>query len=404
MKALLSLAGQFRFNSAMKTADRLEQIQPFRVMEVLDRAAAHEAAGHDVVHLEVGEPDFATCEDITAAGVRALEGGHTKYTSALGIAPLREAVSAYYERQGLKVDPARVVITAGASGGLMLLAAALLNPGDRLLVTDPGYPCNEVFAAAVGGRAVKVPVSANQRFQPSWQDLEAAWNDSVAGALLASPANPTGTMLSREALVEIASGCSRRGFLIMDEIYQGLTFGEVPYQSVLEVSDEAIVLQSFSKYFGMTGWRLGWVVLPDALLEGVTKLAQNLFISPPTVAQHAALAAFGDRAMQEHEARRAEFGRRRERLLAGLQDIGLDVPVASDGAFYLYVDVSATGLSSADFCRRVLDEHYVAVTPGADFGSHLSDRFVRMSYTTDMASIERALERLARAVAAFQAA
>ncbi len=387
----------------MKTSDRLEHIQPFRVMQVLDRAAAHEARGHRVVRLEVGEPDFNTCEPISAAGIEALRRGQTKYTSALGIAPLREAIAHQYEQRGVRIHPERVVVTAGASGGLLLLAAALLNPGDELLITDPGYPCNEVFAAAVGARARSVPVSPVNRFQPSGRDIAAAWGPAVRGALLASPANPTGTMVPANTLGEIAGVIdSRQGFLIMDEIYQGLTYAPVDYTTVLEIAPQAIVLQSFSKYFGMTGWRLGWVVVPEALIDGITRLAQNLFISPPTVAQHAAVAAFTPAAMAEHEARRAQFAQRRQRLLQGLEAHGLRVPVAPDGAFYLYVDVSSSGLDSETFCLRLLDEFHVSCAPGCDFGSNDAERYVRFSYTTDLESIELGIERIGRALERFR--
>ena len=388
----------------MRMADRLAAIQPFRVMEVLDRAAAHEAAGRRVVHLEVGEPDFSTCEPVTSAGLDALSRGDTKYTSALGIAPLREAIAGYYEQRGVAVDPARVVVTAGASGGLLLLSSALLNPGEKVLVTDPGYPCNEVFAAAVGADALAVKVHAENRFQPTWQDLNEAWDATVQGALLASPANPTGTVVPLEALEEIARGVrGKDGFLIMDEIYQGVVFTPTDYDTVLEVDPEAIVLQSFSKYFGMTGWRLGWVVVPDSMISGITRLAQNLFISPPTVAQHAAVAAFSPAAMAEHEARRVKFAQRHQRLLVGLRTLGVDVPVSGDGAFYIYADISSSGLDSMTFCLRLLDEYQVACAPGCDFGAHDAERYVRFSYTVDLEDIELGLERIGQALEKFRA-
>jgi aspartate/methionine/tyrosine aminotransferase len=356
-----------------------------------------------VVRLEVGEPDFNTCDPISAAGIEALRRGQTKYTSALGIAPLREAIADYYGQRDVRIDPNRVVITAGASGGLLLLAAALLNPGDEVLVTDPGYPCNEVFAAAVGASARAVPVGPRSRFQPSARDIELAWGDAVRGALLASPANPTGTMIPADALAAIAGVIDeRQGFLIIDEIYQGLTYTPVDYGTVLEVAPQAIVLQSFSKYFGMTGWRLGWVVVPEALIDGITRLAQNLFISPPTVAQHAAVAAFSPAAMAEHEARRVKFAQRRQRLLQGLKAHGLQVPVAPDGAFYLYVDVSSSGLDSETFCLRLLDEFHVSCAPGRDFGGNDAERFVRFSYTTDLQSIDLGIERIGQALERFR--
>ncbi len=379
-------------------ASRTAQIAPFRVMEVLKTAAELESLGHRVVHFEVGEPDFSTAPPIVAAGQAALERGHTKYTEATGIKPLREAIAAHYAAHGVSVEAQRICVTAGASGGLMLLSALLLDPTDELLITDPGYPCNEVFARTVGAEPVRVPTSPNNHFQPSWADLHSAWSERTKGVLLASPANPTGSMLEPTALREIADEVrAREGVVILDEIYQGLVTTPTYPTGLTEVPD-LYVLNSFSKYFGMTGWRLGWVVVPDAAVEGITKLAQNLFISPSAPAQYAALAAFSPEAMAVHEERAAIFRQRKDHLMQGLQALGFRIPVAPDGAFYLYVDVSHTGLDSLDFCDRLLRTHHVAVTPGADFGDQHAERYVRFAYTTDEASIELGLERIAHAL------
>ncbi|MEM9621084.1 MAG: aminotransferase class I/II-fold pyridoxal phosphate-dependent enzyme, partial [Pseudomonadota bacterium] len=366
-------------------ADRINEIQPFRVMEVLARAAELEAEGHRVVHLQVGEPDFATAAPVLAAAQQALRDGHTKYTAATGIPALRAAIASYYRDLDISVDPERIIVTSGASGGLTLLSALLLNPRDELLITDPGYPCNEVFAHLVGAVPRAVAVGANQRFQPQAQDLLDAWTDRTRGALLASPANPTGTMLPAAQLREICAALAQRqGFLILDEIYQGLHAwpegerGASPeYRSGLQINDSLYVLNSFSKYFGMTGWRLGWLVVPAAAVDAVTRLAQNLFISPSTPAQYAALAAFTDEAMQIHESRAQAFRQRARLLMDGLRAMGFRIPVEPDGAFYAYVDVSHTGMHSRDFCWRLLDEFQVAVTPGEDFGEQNSERYVR---------------------------
>ena len=382
-------------------ADRVAQISPFRVMQVLQRAGELEAAGRTVVHFEVGEPDFETAPQIVEAGHQALADGRTKYTAATGIEPLREAISGLYAASGIEVTTNRIIITSGASAGLTMLNALLLNPGDELLITDPGYPANEVFARVVGAMPRAIEVGANQGFAPHVDDVEQAWGAETAGVLLASPANPTGTMLTPEVLTGVSDLVRRHdGFFILDEIYQGLTM-DASYRTGLQLVDDLFVLNSFSKYFGMTGWRLGWLVVPEDAIDGVTKLAQNLFISPSAPAQYAALAAFGDDAMAVHEDRADRFRARCARLADGLRELGFGIPVMPDGAFYLYVDVSHTGLNSTEFCWRLLDEYHVAVTPGEDFGHHQADRFVRFAYTTGEEAIDLGLERIARALQAW---
>ncbi len=385
-------------------AKRIDQIQPFRVMEVLERAAYHESLGRRVVHLEVGEPDFETASPIVAAGRRALDEGRTKYTPATGIPRLREAIAGYYATMGVTVQTEQVVVTSGASGGLTLLSALLLDPGDELLITDPGYPCNEVFARLAGGIPVTIPVNANQNFQPTAADVDAAWGECTKGVLLASPANPTGTMLPAQTLQAIAELVRQRdGFFILDEIYQGLTIA-ASYRTGLQLTPDLYVLNSFSKFFGMTGWRLGWLVVPLEAVEPIAKLAQNLFISPSTPAQYAAVAAFEPEAMAIHQQRAETFVQRAQLLSRGLTELGFNIPVTPEGAFYLYVDVSHTGMHASEFCWRLLDEYQVAVTPGEDFGQYLHDRFVRFAYTTDEDSIRLGLERLAQALDAWGAA
>ncbi|MFT7652798.1 MAG: aspartate/methionine/tyrosine aminotransferase [Limisphaerales bacterium] len=382
-------------------ADRLKEIKPFRVMEVLARAGELEAAGHDVLHFEVGEPDFPTAQPVKDAGVKAIESGFTKYTEATGIFELRQEIANYYANIGVVVDPRQVVVTSGASGGLIMLSALLLNPGDEMLITDPGYPCNEVFVHLCGGVPRPLTVGPNTRFQPTAEDVQAAWTAKTRGVLLASPGNPTGTSIAPEELKKITEVVrDRSGFTILDEIYHGIRHSG-PITTGLEVDSELFVLNSFSKYFGMTGWRLGWVVVPTEYVGAATKLCQNLFICPSTPSQHAALAAFGEEATAINEARVEAFGRRCRTLYDGLCELGFQVPVYPDGAFYLYVDVSHTGLLSQEFCRRLLDEFYVAVTPGADFGSHLSDKYVRFAFTTSDEAIEKGLARIAEALKAW---
>jgi aspartate/methionine/tyrosine aminotransferase len=385
-------------------AQRLGNISPFRVMELMERAKSLESAGHRVVHFEVGEPDFDTAGPIVDAGIEALQAGRTKYTQALGIPELRGRIAEYY-RSSFGVDLAmeRIVVTAGASGGLLLLNGLLLNPGDQLLLTDPGYPCNEAFVGLVNAEPVRIPVSPDQGFQLTPEALQSHWTPQTKGVLLASPANPTGAVMARDSLSEIiAVAKNNGGFVILDEIYQGLVYAEdVTYGSGLQIDSDIFVLNSFSKYFGMTGWRLGWMVVPQSAVEYVSRLAQNLFISPVSISQYAALAAFAPEALAIHEARREAFQRRRDQLCDGLRRLGFRIPVLPGGAFYLYVDVSHSGLNSYDFCWRLIDEYQVATTPGIDFGEHMAERYVRFAYTTDEESIELGLARIETALATW---
>ena len=379
----------------MQTDPRLEHIAPFQVMRIMARANELAAAGGHVVHLEVGEPDFPTAAPVAEAGARSIREGDTRYTEALGKPALRASIASYYAREiGVAVDPARIAVTAGASGGLVLLNALLLGAGDELLITDPGYPCNSVFAQVVGARSTTIPLRAEQGWQLTADAVAAAWRPETRGVLFASPANPTGVVAGRDELAGVvAAVADRGGFVIVDEIYQGLVYEDPGYRSVLQlVDDEApvLVLNSFSKYFGMTGW----LVVPPSCVDAVERLAQNLFIAPSTIAQHAALEAFSPAAMAIHEERRRLFMQRRDRLLGGLLQLGLDVPVTPSGAFYLYADVAATGLGSGEFCERLLEEALVAVTPGADFAVADADRYVRFAYTVDETEIDVALDRL----------
>ena len=386
------------------TADRLNNIAPFRVMELMERAKALESEGQEVVHFEVGEPDFPTAQPIVDAGHAALDAGRTKYTQALGIPELRERISRYYaEVVGVEVPAERIVVTSGASAGLLLLCGLLLNPQDELLMTDPGYPCNRVFVGLVNGSAGQFPLSAADGFQPDPAVLAECWSSRTRGVLLASPANPTGAVIparNLRLLIEVAR--ARGGFVLLDEIYQGLIYQSEPeYRSGLQLDQELYVLNSFSKYFGMTGWRLGWMVVPDAALSGITRLAQNLFISPPSIAQYAALAAFEPAAMEIHESRRAHFGRRRDQLYRGLKALGFSIALLPEGAFYLYVDISHTGMDAEDFCWKLINEFQVAVTPGIDFGDCEPARYVRFAYTTADEQIELGLQRIEKALTAW---
>jgi aspartate/methionine/tyrosine aminotransferase len=387
-------------NGAGRYARRLDDIEPFRVVEVLNRAMALAAAGRDIVHMAAGEPDFPTAPPIIEAGCAALRSGHTYYSQAAGIPPLREALAGHYRRTyGLDIAPERIMVTAGASGALLLLSALLLNPGDGMLMADPGYPCNRNFFRLMEAAGQLVPVGPETRYQLTPGLLDAAWSENTVGAIVASPANPTGTMLSREELAALAAAIGRRrGYLVVDEIYHGLTY-EVPAVSVLEVAPDAFVINSFSKYFGMTGWRLGWLVAPEAALPELEKLAQNLFISLSTMAQHAALAGFEPATRDLLEERREVFRQRRDFLLPALRELGFDIPCTPEGAFYLYANAGAFTADSQQFCLRLLEEHGVALTPGLDFGRHRAREHIRFSFTTGMDRLQLAVDRLRSALA-----
>jgi aspartate/methionine/tyrosine aminotransferase len=349
------------------------------------------------VHLAAGAPDFVTAAPIVEAGRQALADGHTHYSQSGGLPALREALSAHYAREyGLDIDPRRIMVTPGASGALLLLSALLLNPGDGMLLTDPGYPCNRHFMRLVEGRGQLVPVDATTRFQLSGALAAAHWRENTVGAMVASPANPTGTSLSLAELAELSAAVrARNGHLIVDEIYHGLGY-DGPTRSVLEVDPDAFVVNSFSKYFGMTGWRLGWLVAPEAAVPGLEKLAQNLFISMSTMAQHAALACFQPGTREILEARRDTFRQRRDFLLPALENLGFTVPCRPDGAFYIYADAARFTDDSEAFCWRLLEEHGVALTPGVDFGLVRAREHIRFSYATSMERLEEAVSRLSR--------
>lgn len=383
-------------DSGFRTAPRVADIEPFRVVEMLTRASELEAAGVDVVHMEAGEPDFATAPAIVEAAKRALDDGRTRYTPACGIPELREALSRWYLSQhGLQVPAQRIMITPGGSGALLLLSALLVGPGQGVLMADPGYPCNRHFLRLVEGQAQLVPVGAEERFQLTAEKLEAHWRDNTVGALVASPSNPTGTALDNAGMTALFDACERRGgALIADEIYQDLVF-EGDVRSVLAHTDRAFVMNSFSKYFGMTGWRLGWLVAPDALVGELEKLAQNLFISSSAPSQYAALAAFEPETQQILAARKQEFAERRDFLLGALRELGFVIEAQPVGAFYIYANIRGISqLDARDFCMQLLEQQGVAITPGADFGTHLAGEHVRFAYTTSLPRIKEAVRRL----------
>ncbi|MFN2309223.1 MAG: pyridoxal phosphate-dependent aminotransferase [Gammaproteobacteria bacterium] len=374
-------------------ARRMADIQPFHVMALLARARALEAAGRSIIHLEIGEPDFPTAAPIVAAGQAALSAGFTQYTPAAGLPALRAAIAAHYREQAIEVDPARILVTPGASGALQLVLSALIDPGREVLMSDPGYPCNQNFVRLVEGRAVRVPSDAADGYQLTPELARAHWTVQTAALLVATPANPAGTLLSPEQLAQLYALARERGAaLIVDEIYQGLSYDVQP-RSALAIADDIFVINSFSKYFGMTGWRVGWVVAPPSHVEALERLAQNLFLAAPTLAQHAALAAFTAETRAILDARRQIFAERRDYLLPALRELGFEIPVVPQGAFYLYAGCGRFSNDSFGFCHALLEQAGVAITPGIDFGSHRAHTHVRFAYT---ASLERLQEGVAR--------
>lgn len=376
---------------------RSRAIEPFHVMALLARANELQAAGHDVIHLEIGEPDFTTAAPIVEAGQQALANGHTRYTAARGLPALREAIAGFYaQRYGLSIDPQRILVTPGGSGALLLASSLLVDPGKHWLLADPGYPCNRHFLRLVEGAAQLVPVGPESRYQLTPELVERHWDQDSVGALAASPANPTGTLLHKDELAALSSTLKARGgHLVVDEIYHGLTYG-IDASSVLEVDDDAFVLNSFSKYFGMTGWRLGWLVAPPDAVGELEKLAQNLYISAPSMAQHAALACFEPATLAILEERREEFRRRRDYLLPALRELGFGIAVEPEGAFYLYADISAFGGDAFAFCQHFIETEHVAFTPGVDFGRYQASHHLRFAYTQSVERLQQAVERIAR--------
>lgn len=376
----------------------MAEIEPFHVMALLARARELEAQGRSVIHMEIGEPDFPTPEPICRAGAREIEKGELFYTPALGLPRLREAIAGYYRsRYGVELSPARIVITTGASAALLLACAVLVDPGDEVLLADPGYPANRHFVRLMEGVPRAVPVNAADGYQLAPQHLERHWGPRSVAALVASPSNPTGTLVSTERLSAMADFAGERGgSLIVDEIYHGLVY-EGEYTTALAHSGDVFVVNSFSKYFQMTGWRLGWLVAPERYLGELDKLAQNLYLAAPTPSQHAALAAFEPETLALLESRRLEFKARRDYLVPALRGLGFDIPVTPQGAFYVYAGCGRLTRDSLVFARDLLEGAGVAITPGIDFGANAPERHVRFAYTS---SVERLQEGVAR-IAAF---
>ena len=398
----------------MKIAQRAERIEPFYVMEVAKAASilAREVAhtSKPMVFLNIGEPDFTAPPLVQEAAARAIRQGNTQYTQATGLETLREKISGWYaSRFKTDVAPSRIIITAGASAGLQLACLALIDAGDEILMPDPSYPCNRHFVSSAEGRAVLIPTTADERFQLTRAKVESAWTDKTRGVLLASPSNPTGTSIAPEELQRIHEYVhGRGGITLIDEIYLGLSyeerFGHTALAMPGELGQSIISINSFSKYFNMTGWRLGWLVVPEALVPVIERIAQNLFICASTVAQHAALACFEPESLAEYERRRLEFKARRDYFIPELNRLGLTVPVMPDGAFYAYADCSKLAAQwgvdgSWDFTFELMKRAHLAITPGRDFGHAAPEKFVRFSTASSMAHLKEAVARLEFALA-----
>ncbi|MDF1832184.1 MAG: aminotransferase class I/II-fold pyridoxal phosphate-dependent enzyme [Porticoccaceae bacterium] len=381
-------------------ATRIEGMTSFKVVDFLEAAVKMEAQGRDVVRMEAGEPAFPTAPAIVEAANAALRDEKTFYTPSLGIIELREAIAAFYAtRYGLQIPARRIVVTTGSSAALGLICDLIINPGDGLQLTDPGYPCNANFVRRGGGEPQLIPVDAHNAYQLTPELVAEHWRDNTVGVLVASPSNPTGEMLSLDNQRGInAVVASHNGVMIMDELYHGLVYDQ-PESSILEINNDAMVINSFSKYFGMTGWRLGWMVVPEDALEAVNIMAQNFYISPPSIAQYAALGAFEPTTLDLMEARRAEFRQRRDYLVPALRELGFTIPHTPAGAFYVYAGIEKLAGDSEAFCWDMLERAGVAFTPGTDFGEHLAHQHVRFSYTQPLHRLELAVERLGEALA-----
>jgi aspartate/methionine/tyrosine aminotransferase len=386
-------------DSDMKISQRAQAIAPFLAMEFGKRAAELEAAGHRVIRLNLGEPDFGAPPAVRAELQRIAPHTAMPYTGALGLPALREAIAGFYQcAHGVRIAPERIVVTAGASAALLLLTAALVDPGDEVLVGDPSYPCNRQFLSGFGADVRLVPTDAASRFQLDLAAVQRHWSARTQGLMIATPSNPTGTSVPPQALAAICHWARDHGaWRIVDEIYLNLSDAQpdgTAAPTILALDDGACVINSFSKYFGMTGWRLGWAVVPQAMVPAMERLAQNYFICASTPAQIAALQCFTPESIAVCEARKREFAERRALVLQGLAGMGLSVPVPPDGAFYVYIDVSSTGLDAMQFCERALQEAHVALTPGHDFGHCSAASHIRLSYAASKEDLLEGMERL----------
>lgn len=380
-----------------RLADRNSKISSFHVMELLRLAKQLEAQGKDVIHMEIGEPDFPTPPPIVEAGIKHLMTGEIKYTPAAGLSELRKRIAAFYQqRYGVIVDEQRIFVTPGASGAFLLALGVSLNPKEELLMADPCYPCNSNFAILFGGKAKTIAVDADTRYQLTARHIKEHWTPATKGALIASPSNPTGTLISPEELKQsISTVNTLGGCFYSDEIYHGLVYG-TNATTALAFSDNVFVINSFSKYFGMTGWRIGWLIVPEEFIQATEKLAQNIYIATSTQSQYAALAAFEENTLVILENRRSEFAIRRDFLYDNLLRLGFEILIKPEGAFYIYANCKKFTDNSYQFALDFLEAEGVAITPGIDFGSYEAHHMLRFAYTTSLAKMTTAIQRLDR--------
>ena len=376
---------------------RMEGFSPFYVMELLQRAKELESEGKNIIHMEIGESDMLTPDRIVNAGIKFLTQKEVKYTSAAGLIELRYQVAEYYRQTyNIVVAPERIFITPGASGALLLALSISLNEGDEIIMADPCYPCNDNFVRLLGGRTKFVNVSTLTNFQLTASLVQKNWTLKTKGVLVASPSNPTGTIMSAGDLEQVINQVSAfKGYFYSDEIYHGLVYDQKAH-SALEFSSEVFVINSFSKYFAMTGWRIGWVVVPEAFIDAAERFAQNIFISTATHSQYAAIAAFSEENLIELDCRKKEFKKRRDFLYSHLIRLGFGIEAIPEGAFYIYANCSHFTDDSFQFAKDLLEQEGVAVTPGKDFGKNNENCYIRFAYTVSIDKMTLAIERLER--------
>jgi len=374
---------------------RANNLSPFHVMDILAQAQSLSQQGKTIYHMEVGEPDFPTAECIIDAGIEALNQCKTHYTPALGLPELRYAVAEYYDRKfSVSINPQRIIITPGASGAIQLALSCLLDAGENILLADPGYPCNRNIAQVLAVETTSIPVNADTYYQLNAELVEKHWTANTKAAMVATPSNPTGTLLPVQVLKELCQLIvSKKGRLIVDEIYQGLVYDGNDY-TALKYSDECFVINSFSKYFGMTGWRIGWMVVPETYVDAIDRIAQNIFLAPPTISQYAALTALKESTQHELDGRRDIFQQRRDFLLPALQQLGFEVAVKPQGAFYIYANCERFTDNTFTWVKRLLNEQGVALTPGIDFGTHQANKHCRFAYTLSLELLEQAVDKI----------
>lgn len=386
---------QDRCQNIRQPSNRAQAVTSFHVMDLLARARALESQGRSIIHMEVGEPDFATAQPVINAGIHALEQMKTHYTDATGLQELKQAIADYYQSEfGVSIHPSRVILTPGASGAIQLALSVVADAGDQILLSDPGYPCNRNIARVLGIETGIVTASSENNFQLDTASIQRHWTDRTRAAMVASPSNPTGTMISKQHMSSLIDTCDALGgHLIIDEIYQGLVYEEENY-TALSYSDDVFVINSFSKYFGMTGWRLGWLVVPDNYIDAVERIAQNVYLAPSTLAQYAALEVFSSETRTIMSSRVEEFKQRRNYLVPALQALGFKIPQIPQGAFYIYADCSQLTSNSYEWCQQLLEKQGVAVTPGIDFGEYNASSYVRFAYTRPVEVLQQAVQRL----------